>query len=141
MNRSFSVDWWVWLFLTGASIGAVTRYFFFSLSRHKQSDRSQRQDDRPLRHGSGWLVHNRRPLGKIWRYEDVSGKVFVVFCISYSSLTIHPARSSKTLGCPYTMPYHCPDSCLHDVVQNPFHGSQPFWTRRCTNEFPFPSQP
>lgn len=141
MNRSFSVDWWVWLFLTGASIGAVTRCLFFLYLANKQPDRSQRQDDRSLRHGSSWLVHNRRPLGKVWRYEDVCGKAFCCIFHMHLGLTFPPARSSKTLGCPHTMPHHCSDSCLHDVVQNPFHGSQPFWTRRCTNEFPFPSQP
>jgi hypothetical protein len=141
MNRSFSIDWWLWLFFTGASIGAVTRYFCFLYPvRNDLTVRSVKM--------IGLFV---TALVGLYTIEDLWEKfgdtkmsvVSILFFFSYAvrGLTFHPARSSKTLGCPHTMPYHCSDSCLHGVVQNPFHGPQPFWTRRCANEFSFPSQP
>jgi len=100
MNRSFSIDWWVWLFLTGASIGAVTRCACFPYSRNKQTDRSQCQNDRSLRHGSSWLVHNRRPLGKVWRYEDVFRKAFVVFFNMQFESNILCSAIKRDIGVP-----------------------------------------
>jgi dolichyl-phosphate-mannose-protein mannosyltransferase len=63
LPRSFSFDWWFWLTFTGFSIGCVTRYlafFWYEYNCTLTTCGSKCQNGGPIRHSSGWSLHDRR---------------------------------------------------------------------------------
>ena len=99
------------------------------------------QVDRPVCDCTCRPLHDRRPLGEIWRLEDERCKSHLVNDIAlWLTGIVIVAGSSQTLGCSYRMSHHLAYTCLHDLLQASLPRPQslrPWW---CTNEFTIPGQ-
>jgi len=94
-SRSFSPDWWLWLSMTGLSIGCVCRYAHRWVKWEPCAELiSQRKVGWSLCYVCCWTLHNRRSLGEIWRFEDASGTI-AIYAMLLSFLLIYATHSGS----------------------------------------------
>ena len=121
-HSSFSIDWWLWLFLTGASIGCVTRFFQLSSCLLLDTDYSQCENDRSFCDCSRRCVYHWRPLGQIWGCKNAYCK-FYLWRISQLGidLTFHHSVNMRHIGVlAYSVLSSCRSLSLWPLLKSTF---------------------